>query len=251
MIGKKYILTGGTGGLGQSLVNELVARGAAVLVLGRNHERLESLEQLYPDYVTVKVLDMNDQRAIQQFTAQLKESYDGIINNAGFGYFKSLADHSDEELIQMMNVNFTHTALLMKNVIPHLRSGASIINISSQSARVTTPYGAVYAASKAALLSLTNSIRLEHPEFHVMSVNTGPIATDFFKHADQSGYYAQATAKIQLDRFVLASQIIEGLLQKKLEVNSPGWMHYGLTLYQLAPRQIEKLLKPFFLSKHR
>ncbi|TDM04305.1 SDR family NAD(P)-dependent oxidoreductase [Macrococcus carouselicus] len=253
MIGKKYILTGGTGGLGQSLLSELIGRGATVLVLGRNERKLKVLQELYPQQLEVYLIALDDLPAVRGLAASLinkGETYDGIINNAGYGYFKSFADHSADEIVAMMNVNVTHPAVLLKELIPLVRPGASVVNIVSQSARVATPFGSVYAASKAALLSLSNALRLEYPDLHVMTVSTGPVETDFFSRADVSGHYSEKTKSIQLDCDSLAAQIVQAIADKKNEVNRPRWMHHSLTLYQIAPRAIEKLFRPLFLSKH-
>ncbi|WJP96886.1 SDR family NAD(P)-dependent oxidoreductase [Macrococcus bovicus] len=251
MIGKKFILTGGTGGLGESILKELIHRGAQVLVIGRNGEQLKSYTEHY-QHIAVYQLDLSDKEQISALITHIRskgESYDGIINNAGYGYFKTFLDHTDEEVTDMFNVNVVHAIRLQKGLLPVLRPGASIVNIASQAARVTTPYGSIYAATKAALLSFSDALRLEHPEFHVMTVNPGPIATNFFSRADATGRYEILTKGIQLDKDALAREIVAGMTDRKLEVNRPLWMHHGLTLYNLAPRSVEKLFRRFFLSK--
>lgn len=82
-----------------------------------------------------------------------------------------------------------------------------------------------------------------------MTVNPGPIATNFFSRADATGRYEILTKGIQLDKDALAREIVAGMTDRKLEVNRPLWMHHGLTLYNLAPRSVEKLFRRFFLSK--
>ncbi|TDM15495.1 SDR family NAD(P)-dependent oxidoreductase [Macrococcus bovicus] len=251
MIGKKFILTGGTGGLGESILKELIHRGAQVLVIGRNGEQLKSYTEHY-QHIAVYQLDLSDKEQVSALITHIRskgESYDGIINNAGYGYFKTFLDHTDDEVTDMFNVNVVHALRLQKGLLPVLRPGASIVNIASQAARVTTPYGSIYAATKAALLSFSDALRLEHPEFHVMTVNPGPIATNFFSRADATGRYEILTKGIQLDKDALAREIVAGMTDRKLEVNRPLWMHHGLTLYNLAPRSIEKLFRRFFLSK--
>ncbi|ULG71056.1 SDR family NAD(P)-dependent oxidoreductase [Macrococcus brunensis] len=251
MIGKKIILTGGTGGLGESIVKELIGRGAHVIVIGRNQQRLKSLSETYQN-ISVFQLDLGVKVQVRKFINDVQrdgQTFDGIINNAGYGYFKSFEHHTDEDITDMFNVNVVHTLLLIKGLVPLLRPGASIVNIASQAARVTTPYGSVYAATKAALLSFSNALRLEHPELHIMTVSPGPIATNFFSRADKTGLYESTTKSIQLDKDALARDIVEAMIDKKLEVNRPGWMHQSLTVYHLAPRTIEKILRRFFLSK--
>lgn len=249
MLGKTYLMTGGTSGLGKSLVDELISRGCFVIVLARNEEKLKQLTAEYPGQVTGMMLDMTNREAISRLT--FEHQFDGFINNAGLGYFKSFDAHSAEEIYEILTVNLTNAALLLHQVLPHLRSGGTVINISSQAARVTTPYGAVYAASKAGLSSLANALRLEYPGLHFLTVQTGPIATNFFQRADESGRYDVLTKRMQLNSERLAEEIIEAAAAHRLEVNRPRWMHYGLSIYHLMPRFTERVLKKAFLSKQQ
>ncbi|UTH12898.1 SDR family NAD(P)-dependent oxidoreductase [Macrococcus equipercicus] len=253
MLGKKFLLTGGTGGLGEAILEELIRNGAFVTVIGRNEEKLAGLTAKYPAQVDVFKADLNEREAVDRLGDFLRSGqtvYDGLINNAGFGYFKSFMDHTPEEIHDVLNVNLTQTILLTHLVIPYIRAEGSIVNISSQAARVTTPYSSIYAASKAGLSAFTNALRMEEP-LHVMTVQTGPIGTAFFTRADSSGKYDAMTKRLQLDRHKLAREIVDGIVTKKTEINRPQWMHYGLTLYNLFPRFIERKLERPFLSKSR
>lgn len=252
MIGNLYLITGGTSGLGESIVHELINRGAYVIICGRNNEKLESVKRVNPEKIRTVLLNMNNIKDIEHLTDQLKKNdvkLDGIINNAGYGYFKSLEKHSDEEIVDMVQVNFTHTVLLTKKLLPYIKIHGHIINVTSQAARVTTPYGSIYAATKSALYSFSNALRMEYPHMHVMTVNPGPISTSFFDHADESGHYSEMTKRIQLNKDILAAEIVDGIIQRKVEVNRPLWMHYSLSIYQLMPRWIERNFEKAFLSK--
>ncbi|WP_165981015.1 SDR family NAD(P)-dependent oxidoreductase [Macrococcus lamae] len=252
MLGKKYLLTGGTSGLGEAILEELIANGAKVTVIGRNHDKLKKLVDVYPGQVDVFKADLNIQEDLNRFHEWLKGEqpvYDGLINNAGFGYFKSFMSHTPEEIHDILNVNLTQTILLTHMMLPYLRVNGTIVNISSQAARVTTPYSAIYAASKAGLSSFTNALRMEHPSLHVMTVQTGPIATSFFMRADASGTYESLTKRLQIDKYKLAGEIVEGIGSKKIEINRPQWMHIGLSIYSLFPRWIEQKLEKPFMSK--
>lgn len=252
MIGKNYLITGGTSGLGERIFYELIDRGAYVIICGRSKQKLEEMQASHPEKILAFQLDMSDRTNIEALSEWLKSEHimlDGVINNAGYGYFKSLAEHTSDEIIDMSHVNFTHTVLLTKMTIPFIREGGHIVNIASQAARVTTPYGSIYAATKAALYSFSNALRMEHPELNVMTVNPGPVNTSFFERADHTGTYRELTKHIQIDSALLAEEIVDSMMRHKLEVNRPKWMHYGLTLYQLMPRWIEKNFEQPFLSK--
>lgn len=251
MIGQHVILTGGTSGLGESLLEELISRGAHVTVIGRSKQKLNQLKALYEN-INTYTLDLTkpiNSNHIYEVLLQYG-SVDLLINNAGIGYFKSVENHEDEEIINIMSVNATHTMILTKTLIPLIRDGGSVVNVISQAARVSTPYGAIYAASKAALYSFSNSLRLEHPRLNVMTVSPGPIDTPFFDSADLTGRYRTSTKGIQLKSNDLALKIIQGVINRQLEINVPKWMHVSLTVYNLAPRTIERFFGKFFQSKN-
>lgn len=158
MLGKHYILTGATGSLGESLIRSLDKRGAKVTVIIRNNEKAKKLKQKYKNIVDTHILDMNETKQLETFELNNDIKYDGIINNAGLGYFKSNDHHTQQDIEEVYRINLVNLILLLNKMMPHLRRGASIVNISSISSIVTTPYSSHYAASKAALSHFTNSL---------------------------------------------------------------------------------------------
>lgn len=249
MLGKHYILTGATGSLGESLIRSLNKRGAKVTVIIRNKEKAKKLKQKYKNIVDTYLLDMNDTEQLEMFELNNNVKYDGIINNAGLGYFKSHESHSQKEIEDVYRINLVNLILLLNKVIPHLRRSASIVNISSISSKVTTPYGSHYAASKAGLSHFTNAFRMEREDLHILLVNPGPFQSDFHMKADPTGRFQQLTQNIQIETHALSEQIIKGMIYKKIEINVPRWMDFGLRFYQFAPRIFEKIFKKSFLSK--
>lgn len=249
MIGKHYILTGATGDLGESIIRALDKRGAYVSIIVRNKEKANMLQTKYKNIIDVHILDMNDITQINQFSLNKKNKYDGVINNAGLGYFKSNENHTHEEIKEIYNINLVNLILLLNKITPFLKRGGSVVNISSISSKVTTPYASHYAASKAALSSFTNSYRLEREDLHVLTVNPGPFESQFHVKADPTGTFQDLTNNIQINVEPLGEQIIEGIIKKKTEINNPRWMDFGLRIYQLAPRTFEQLFKKAFLSK--
>ncbi|WP_436896160.1 SDR family NAD(P)-dependent oxidoreductase [Mammaliicoccus sciuri] len=249
MIGKHYLLTGATGSLGESLIQSLNNHGAYVSIIVRNKDKANHLMTTYKNIKEVFILDMNDTAQVEQFNLAQNNMYDGIINNAGFGYFKSNEAHTSEEIKDIYHTNLVNLIILLNRILPYLKRGASIVNISSISSKVTTPYGSHYAASKAALSSFTNSLRLEREGLHVLNVNPGPFKSQFHAKADPSGQFEKLTSQIQLNVEDLSEQIVKSMIKRKIEINEPKWMDFGLRFYQLAPRTFEKLFKQSFLSK--
>ena len=142
-------------------------------------------------------------------------------------------------MIETYDVNLISFNLLYNTIKPYLIKHAHIVGISSQAAFVTQSHAAHYGASKAAFNQVLNALRLEEPNLHVMSVNTGPIDTPFHQKADPSLSYFNQYRSIMIQSNQLAQRIVEGIIKEKQEINAPTWMHQMLKLYQLAPRFLE------------
>ena len=114
---------------------------------------------------------MQNRQDIIHITSQIKTPIHGLIYSSGLGYFKSIAMHTTEEMIETYDVNLISFNLLYNTIKPYLVDHAHVIGISSQAAFVTQSHAAHYGASKAAFNQVLNALRLEEPKLHVMSVN--------------------------------------------------------------------------------
>ena len=98
-----------------------------------------------------------------------------------------------------------------------------IINIASQAGKIATPKSSVYSATKHAVLGYTNSLRMELSDFQikVTAVNPGPIGTDFFTIADESGTYAKSVQRYILKPEYVAKKVVDAMLTSTREINLP------------------------------
>lgn len=247
MIGKHYVLTGGTSGLGYAILQQLIEKGAHVSVLARNPNKLRHINS---DQVTVIKCDLQ----LKQDIVDLKTHFsnvriDGIIYSSGLGYFKSIESHSEEEMIETYTLNTIHFNLLLSMLKHSFSIRPTIVGIGSQSAFLTQAHAAHYGASKAAFNQILNALRIENPHYHVLTVNTGPIATPFHEKADPTLNYAKKYQHMMLDADKLATLIIQAMIHHKQEINEPKWMHIMLKVYNIAPRFFEKNLTFLFNNK--
>lgn len=252
MIGQHYVVTGGTSGLGKAIVLKLLAKKVHVTLLVRDTDKAHQLYKTqYKGLINIVYCDLtlNDDIYHLSHIFETLPKIDGLIYSAGMGYFKAIKQHDDVEMINTYQLNILAFNLLISVLRPYMSNYGHIVGITSQAAFVTQAYAAHYGASKAAIYALLNALRLEEPTLHIMTVNTGPIATPFHQKADPTNTYATKVEKLMIDADELAEKIIKGILNRQLEINEPRWMRNMLKIYQLAPRLAEKYFESLFINK--
>jgi NAD(P)-dependent dehydrogenase (short-subunit alcohol dehydrogenase family) len=185
--GQVVVITGASTGIGAALAAELARRGATPVLLARRREPLEAVARATgAEAVVADVTRREDvQRAMAVALARFGR-VDAWVNNAGRGITRPLEALTDEDLDTMMRDNVKSALYGMQAVLPHFKQRGTglIVNVASMLSRVPfLPIRAAYSASKAALASLTESLRLElardHPGIRVLLVLPGVVATDF------------------------------------------------------------------------
>ena len=181
--GKTAVVTGGNSGIGNAAAKKLKELGANVVITGRNAQAVESAaNELGVMGVVADQASLDD---IDTLVSQVKEEFgsvDVLFINAGIAAFAPVEHLSEEQFDVTMNVNFKGAFFTLQKFLPILRDGASVINLSSINAYTGMPNTAVYAASKAALNSLTRTAAYELAprKIRVNSVNPGPTNTAIF-----------------------------------------------------------------------
>ena len=204
--GKTAVVTGGNSGIGNSTARKLKELGANVVITGRNAQAVESAAgELGVMGVVADQASLDD---IDALVSQVKEKYgsvDVLYINAGVAAFAPVEQLSEEQFDATMNVNFKGAFFTLQKFLPILRDGASVINLSSINAYTGMPNTAVYAASKAALNSLTRTAAYELAprKIRVNSVNPGPTNTAIFGKLGMPDDAIQAFASAMQDRIPL------------------------------------------------
>lgn len=182
LAGMRVLVTGATGGIGEAIARAFSAAGATCIVHGRSVERAERIAAEIGGAPVVG--DLADAETPDRLIAAAAElgGLDVLVNNAGYETHATLADLTPEELLRVMTVNFTAPAALMRLALPLLRQSTnpSIINVTSIHETVPVAGNGAYAASKAALASLTRTASIElGPEgIRVNTLAPGAILTD-------------------------------------------------------------------------
>jgi NAD(P)-dependent dehydrogenase (short-subunit alcohol dehydrogenase family) len=177
--GKAILVTGANRGIGQALVTEALRRGAARVYAGTRQP------YAHPDpRVTSLALDITNAEQVRAATAQV-ESLDILVNNAGVFLFDDLSYR--EALERHLAVNLLGTYGVIRAFLPSLiASGGAIVNNVSIAALAPIPVTPAYSLSKAAVFSLTQSLRmlLAGQGVRVHAVLTGPVDTDMIRDLD-------------------------------------------------------------------
>ncbi|KAG24809.1 hypothetical protein W757_01432 [Staphylococcus aureus VET0679S] len=131
MKGQHFIVTGGTSGLGLSIVRKLLENKVHVTLLVRDVDKATRIfEQELGKTINVIPCDLNDLKSIQALQFEDNTSFDGFIYSAGLGYFKSISDHSFSEMIETYQLNLISFNVLYTVLRPYLTSNAHIVGIS-------------------------------------------------------------------------------------------------------------------------
>jgi NAD(P)-dependent dehydrogenase (short-subunit alcohol dehydrogenase family) len=174
--GKTVLVTGANRGLGRALVDEALARGADRVYAGTRQPLTHADERVIP-----LSLDVTDTAQIRA-AAEHVPSLDILINNAGLSLPDDLAGRSS--LDEHLAVNYYGTWAVTQAFLPALtRSQGTVVNVVSLAAVAAVPVLPAYSASKAAALSLTQSLRalLAGNGVRVHAVLPGPIDTDMVR----------------------------------------------------------------------
>jgi len=201
------ILTGATGGIGNSILEKLVKAEANVLATGTNEEKLNTIKNKYKS-VKVKKFDISDHNEIENFinivSEEMENKIDILINNAGVTNDNLSIRMKKEEWKRVIDINLTSTFLLSKNVIKKMLKNkkGKIINITSVVGHTGNIGQANYTASKAGIVAMSKSFALEYGKknININCISPGFITTDMTNKIEEN-YKEILKSKIPLDRF--------------------------------------------------
>jgi short-subunit dehydrogenase len=203
------IVTGASSGLGAEFARQLAARGSDLVLVARRADRLETLaEELTRAHdvtVTTVARDLGQPDAGRTLRAELESRgihATGLVNNAGFGTHNAFTDEDPERLQGMIALNVGALVDLSRAYIHPLTAAGTgvLINVASLLGLQPTPYLSVYGATKAFVLSFTESLWEETrgTGLRVLAVCPGAMQTEFFDTAgSQSADYGTTRATPQ------------------------------------------------------
>src|SRR2546422_10404531 len=179
---KRAFITGGTTGIGLETAREFVREGARVAVTGTNPATLEAARKELGSDVLVVASDAGDigaQSVLAKTIALAFGELDIVFVNAGIADLRPLDNWDESAFDRSLAINFKGPFFLMQALLPILAKPASVVLNASINAHIGMPNTTIYAASKAALLSLAKTLsgELTGRGIRVNAVSPGPITT--------------------------------------------------------------------------
>ena len=204
---KNIIVTGATGGIGNSIVETLLSLNCKLLVTGTNEKKLEQLKNKHGKIIVIKQdISAHDEleKFIEKCSNEFDDKIDVLINNAGITQDNLTIRMDKDEWDRVININLTSTFLLSKYVIKKMlkKKFGKIINITSVVAHLGNIGQANYAASKGGITSMSKSLSLEYSKKNITinCIAPGIIETAMTEKINDE-YKNQLKSKIPLDRF--------------------------------------------------
>lgn len=199
LTGKVAIVTGSTRGIGLAIAEALLASGARVVISARTAEAVkrvaERLSKQHGEASTAAVVcdvgRYEDCRELVARTVQQLGRLDVLVNNAGVGGFRPVAEMEPQHWRSVIDTNLSGVFYCSREAIPQLKQagGGWIINIGSLAGKNAFPGGAAYNASKFGLIGFSEALMQEvrHDNIRVSYIMPGSVATEFDGSATPSG----------------------------------------------------------------
>ena len=247
---RTVLITGGTSGIGLEMARQLLARGNTVVVTGRDQDALDAVTRTLPGLHTFKS-DVSDPQAITALHEAVLPRFpalDTLINNAGImRNIKLDGERSLQDVTREIEVNLSGPVRMVQQFLPHLltRPGALIVNVSSGLAFVPLPAAPVYCATKAAVHSYSQSLRVQLRAKGVTVVELAPpgVETPLFR----GEFAAETQGQKGMDPKELVRRAIAGIEAGKPEI-WPGLANVLGAMSRIAPRfmlgQMVRMSKP-------
>ena len=183
----KALITGASSGIGLDMARYLATKKWELILVARNKEKLEEIQEKLPTKVTIIVADLSQEQQVKELYALAKkENIDMLINNAGLGDFGPLSETDLNKDLELINTNIKAVHILTKSFVKDMEkrdSDTYILNVASSAAFQPGPLMSTYYATKSYVYQLTEALYYEEKKkktkVHVSVLCPGPVETNF------------------------------------------------------------------------
>ena len=179
---KKVLITGATGGIGNTIVSKFNSLGSKIVATGTNEEKLENLKKTFPN-ITIEKFKLDEHSNIEEFINKVDNTLNGLeilINNAGINLDNLSIRLTEENWKKVIDINLTSTFLMCKFAIKKMlkKKYGKIINITSIVGHTGNLGQANYSASKGGLVAFSKSLAIEYAK---KNININCVSPGFIK----------------------------------------------------------------------
>jgi short-subunit dehydrogenase len=258
--GRNALVTGGSGGIGAQVARTLAGAGMNVALAGRRDEALASVaDGLRSVGVRAAAVpaDLYERAQVEALVERAETALgplDVLVNNAGVEQAGAFTRYEAHELTSMIELNLTAPLLLTHRVLPGMleRRRGHVVFISSMAGKLGPPYQVPYAAAKAGLIAITQSLRAEylHAPVGFSVVCPGFVAGDgmYQRMAEQGMASNRMMGTTRIER--VGEQVLIAIRRDRAELIESGRpMRPLLALGQLAPQLGERIVERIGLTE--
>jgi len=209
--GKRALITGGTSGIGLETAKQFIREGARVAITGRNPATLESARNELKQDVLIIPSDSSSVAAQKQVVEAIQQAFGGLdvlFVNAGIAELKPVEQWDEAAFDHSFAVNLKGPYFLIQALLPIFANPTSIVLNTSVNAHIGMPNTSVYAATKAAMLSLVRTLSGEFISrgIRVNAISPGPISTPLYNKLglskdDLTSVAASIQSQVPVGRF--------------------------------------------------
>lgn len=192
---KIALITGASSGMGKEAVIQIADRFNGIdeiWTIARRRERMEGLQRQVPVPLRILELDLTEPAALSELACELQENKPEVkilVNAAGYGKIGKIGNIPPADTTGMVRLNCETLCAVTQMALPYMTDNSRIIQFASAAAFLPQPGFAVYAATKAFVLSYSRALHMElRPRrIAVTAVCPGPVKTEFFAIAETTG----------------------------------------------------------------